>query len=128
MAQERVLVVDEERSARQALGELLADEGYAVETAHDASDALVKAAEFLPDLVLTDVMLPGMTGDMLARRLHETTPELPVIGMSTHDFSLSSRRDGFCDRLAKPLELSQVLSAIRRALDAQLDHRRLNSP
>jgi DNA-binding response OmpR family regulator len=117
MALQRVLVVDEERSARQALGELLADEGYAVETARDASDALSKAAEFLPDLVLTDVMLLGMPGDMLARRLHETTPELPVIAMSTREFSLRSRGDGFCDRLAKPLQLSQVLGAIRRALD-----------
>ncbi len=58
----RILVVDDEVNARTALPELLRDEGYAVETAADAFKALGKIEEFAPDLVLTDLKMPGMDG------------------------------------------------------------------
>ena len=58
----RVLVVDDEANARTALAELLRDEGYAVETAADGFKALGKLEDFAPDLVLTDLKMPGMDG------------------------------------------------------------------
>ena len=58
----RILVVDDEVNARTALVELLRDEGYAVEAAADAFKALAKVADFAPDLVLTDLKMPGMDG------------------------------------------------------------------
>ena len=63
----RILVVDDEVNARTALAELLRDEGYAVETAADGFKALGKLEEFAPDLVLTDLKMPGMDGHPAAR-------------------------------------------------------------
>ena len=65
----RILVVDDEPNARSALAELLREEGYAVETAADAFKALSKAEDFSPDVVLTDVKMPGMSGLELLDRL-----------------------------------------------------------
>jgi CheY-like chemotaxis protein len=58
----RILVVDDEVNARNALIELLTEEGYAVDSAADGFKALGKAAELAPDLVLTDLKMPGMDG------------------------------------------------------------------
>ena len=78
----RVLVVDDEANARTALVELLRDEGYGVETAADGFKALGKMAEFAPDLVLTDLKMPGMDGLQLLAKLREADPDLPVIVMT----------------------------------------------
>ena len=78
----RILVVDDEVNARTALAELLAEEGYVVESAADAFKALGKVAEFSPDLVLTDLKMPGMDGLQLLARLHEGDRDVPVIVMT----------------------------------------------
>ena len=74
----RILVVDDEVNARTALPELLRDEGYAVETAADGFKALGKIEEFAPDLVLTDLKMPGMDGiellDKIRARAIRTCP------------------------------------------------------
>ena len=67
----RILVVDDEVNARTALCELLRDEGYVVESAADGFKALGKVADFAPDLVLTDLKMPGMDGIQLLGKLHE---------------------------------------------------------
>jgi CheY-like chemotaxis protein len=69
MEKSRILVVDDEPNARTALAELLRDDGFVVETAADAFKALGKAAEFTPDVVLTDLKMPGMDGLELMRKL-----------------------------------------------------------
>src|SRR6188508_1360186 len=71
----RILIVDDEANARMALAELLRDEGYAVETAADGFKALPKLEEFAPDLLLTDLKMPGMDGIELGRRARERDPE-----------------------------------------------------
>ena len=60
MARERILIVDDEANARTALAELLRDEGYSVETAADGFKALPKLEEFAPDVVVTDLKMPGL--------------------------------------------------------------------
>src|SRR6476660_4470779 len=75
----RILVVDDEVNARTALTELLRDEGYEVDAAADAFKALGKVADFAPDLVLTDLKMPGMDGIQLLGKIRENDPELPVV-------------------------------------------------
>ena len=75
----RVLVVDDEVNARNALTELLKDEGYLVESAADGFKALGKLADFAPDLVVTDLKMPGMDGIQLLGKIHESDPDLPVV-------------------------------------------------
>ena len=65
----RILVVDDEVNARTALAELLRDEGYAVETAADGFKALGKLEDFAPDVVLTDLKMPGMDGIQLLAKI-----------------------------------------------------------
>ena len=80
--QGRILVVDDEANARTALAELLRDEGYSVEGAADGFKALGKLAEFAPDLVLTDLKMPGMDGIELLEEAQSTTPTLSVVVMT----------------------------------------------
>jgi DNA-binding NtrC family response regulator len=116
----RILVVDDEVNARTALHELLRDEGYAVETAADAFKALGKAAEFAPDLVLTDLKMPGMDGLQLLARLHETDPELPVVVMTAFgevESAVRAMRSGARDYLAKPVNVGELSVVIAREME-----------
>src|SRR5262245_12728187 len=78
-AHARILVVDDEPSARRGLELLLRDAGFTVACASDGAAALEEAERFLPDVVITDVRMPVLDGLTLCARLHERDPELPVI-------------------------------------------------
>src|SRR4051812_10242129 len=75
----RILVVDDETNARSALAELLREEGYAVETAADGFKALPKVDDFDPDVLVTDLKMPGLDGLGLMRKAHEQDPDRAVI-------------------------------------------------
>jgi DNA-binding NtrC family response regulator len=116
----RVLVVDDEVNARTALVELLRDEGYAVEAAADAFKALGKMAEFAPDLVLTDLKMPGMDGLQLLAKLREADPDLPVIVMTAFgevETAVKAMRSGARDYLAKPVNVGELSVVIARELE-----------
>src|SRR5262252_7310786 len=68
---DRILIVDDEANARGALAELLREEGYSVETAADGFKALPKLEEFAPDLLLTDLKMPGMDGIALMSKARQ---------------------------------------------------------
>ena len=107
-----VLVVDDESDIREAVTELLADEGYQVMNAGDGAEALRKARAFHPSIVLLDLMMPGMSGwEFCAER--KSDPELrqiPVIILSAvgHAQGLDAAL-----YLEKPFELADLLSAVK---------------
>jgi CheY-like chemotaxis protein len=68
------LIADDEANARSALAELLREEGYSVDTAADGFKALPKLEELAPDLVLTDLKMPGLGGIELMRKARERDP------------------------------------------------------
>jgi DNA-binding NtrC family response regulator len=112
---ERILVVDDEANARGALAELLREEGYAVETAADAFKALPKLEEFEPDLLLTDLKMPGMDGIALMRKAQQADPQLAVIVMTAFgaiETAVSAMRQGASDYLTKPLNLEELTISI----------------
>jgi DNA-binding NtrC family response regulator len=116
----RILVVDDETNARTALAELLRDEGYAVETAADAFKALGKAADFAPDLVLTDLKMPGMDGLQLLARLQEDDPDLPVVMMTAFgevETAVRAMQAGARDYLAKPVNVAELTVIVARELE-----------
>jgi len=116
----RILVVDDEASARSGLERLLVQEGFAVKTAADGAIALRVAAEFAPDVVVTDLKMPEMDGMELLKRLREQDLGLPVI-VATAFGDLSSAvnamRAGADDYLTKPIEFDALLLAIERTTE-----------
>jgi len=116
----RILVVDDEVNARTALVELLRDEGYSVESAADAFKALGKMADFAPDLVLTDLKMPGMDGLQLLDKLRDGDPDLPVIVMTAFgevETAVRAMRAGARDYLNKPVNVGELSVVVARELE-----------
>ncbi|HLV19450.1 MAG TPA: sigma-54 dependent transcriptional regulator [Polyangiaceae bacterium] len=115
-----ILVVDDEANARTALAEILREEGYAVETAADGFKAMARLNDFCPDLVLTDLKMPGMDGLELGRKLREMLPEVPIVLMTAFgavETAVLAMREGAADYLTKPLNTDELLVVIERALE-----------
>jgi DNA-binding NtrC family response regulator len=118
----RILVVDDEANARAALAELLRDEGYQVESAADGFKALPRIEEFAPELLLTDLKMPGMDGISLMRKAHGLDPNLAVVIMTAFaavDTAVSAMRQGAADYLTKPINLDALMISIERTLERQ---------
>jgi DNA-binding NtrC family response regulator len=120
MAKDRVLIVDDEANARTALAELLRDEGYAVETAADGFKALPKLEEFAPDLVMTDLKMPGLSGLELMGKVRARDPEAVVIVMTAFgavDTAVQAMKQGAADYLTKPVNMEELSLVLRRELE-----------
>jgi two-component system response regulator HydG len=118
----RILVVDDEVNARTALLELLRDEGYAVESAADGFKALGKLADFAPDLILTDLKMPGMDGIQLLAKVREQDPELPLIVMTAFgevETAVGAMRAGARDYLSKPVNVTELSLVVAREMAAR---------
>jgi DNA-binding NtrC family response regulator len=122
----RILVVDDEVNARTALAELLRDEGYEVETAADAFKALGKLESFAPDVVLSDLKMPGMDGIELVRKIQamEDAPSVVVMtAFGAVQSAVDAMRAGAAEYLTKPLNFDELLVVLTRVFD----HQRLRS-
>jgi two-component system response regulator HydG len=120
MHKARILVVDDEPSARSGLEKLLASEGYAIRTAADGNGALEMSLEVPPDVVVTDLRMPGMDGLDLLARLRERDPQLPVIVVTAFGdvaSAVAAMRAGAADYITKPIDLDQLSLGIERALE-----------
>jgi CheY-like chemotaxis protein len=121
----RILVVDDERQNRQLLEVILEGEGYHVLTATSGKEALEKVAGELPDLVLLDVMMPGMDGYQVASRIKAdaATKSIPVILLTALD-DRSSRSHGLSagaeDFLTKPIDRAELCLRVRKLLRVEL--------
>ena len=114
----RILVVDDDESSCHGLALLLRSERFVVETAGNGEQALSAALRVRPDVVLTDLMMPGMGGVELCARLRASDPDLPVIVTTGSADMQSIGACGAADYLTKPLDIDAVLHVVRRALDA----------
>lgn len=120
MSKERILVVDDEANARTALAELLKEEGYSVETAADGFKALSKFEEGHPDLILTDLKMPGMDGVELLQKVRQGDPDVEVVVMTAFgavDTAVQAMRAGATDYLTKPLNMDELVLVLERALE-----------
>jgi CheY-like chemotaxis protein len=111
-----VLVVDDESDIREAVAEVLADEGYVVHGAGDGAEALRKARAVHPNIVLLDLMMPGMNGWEF-RAAQKGDPELsdiPVVVLSALGRVAGMDAAGF---IQKPFDLDELLDAVREYAD-----------
>jgi CheY-like chemotaxis protein len=123
-----VLVVDDESDIREAVAEVLADEGYVVHGAGDGAEALRKARAVHPNIVLLDLMMPGMNGWEF-RAAQKGDPELsdiPVVVLSALGRVAGMDAAGF---IQKPFDLDELLDAVREYADGhQGGGGRMDSP
>ena len=118
----RLLVVDDEPNLLVAVGACLRGEGFDVVTARSGAEALVRVAETVPDLIVSDVRMPGMDGYQLARQLRSSprTALTPVVFLTAKD-ETSDRIEGFragVDAyLTKPFEPDELVAVIRSILE-----------
>ncbi len=115
-----VLVVDDERYQREALQVILEDEGYRVALAADGKEALVRAKEFHPEVVLSDLKMPGMSGLDVIKGLQEMNPAPKVILVTAHgsvERAREAHRSGAFDYMSKPVVTDELLFRVERALD-----------
>lgn len=104
----RVLIVEDDNHARDALATLLRDEGYRVDTAEDGRSALERIDRASPDLIVTDISMPGMDGLELLRRLPRDIPVVVVTAFE--DVGDQALALGAWFSLPKPLELEKLLA------------------
>jgi DNA-binding NtrC family response regulator len=115
----RVLVVDDQASARDVLASMLIDEGYEAETAVDGASALEAIHERAPALVLTDLNMPGIDGMALLAKVRADNPHIPVIvvtGSGAVTAAVRAMRAGAEDYITKPVDFEALLLVLERAL------------
>ncbi len=130
MSSARILAVDDERATCEALAEMLGRWGHKVETAGDGNEALKRAAEFRPDVVLSDLAMPETDGIWLLRALKEDMPDCPVVfltGRGTIDAAVAAIREGAYDFIEKPLDPARLKVVIERALEKKETLREVQS-
>ncbi len=117
-----ILIVDDDAQLRQSFEKILTTEGHTVKTASsgEAAISLVQAA--VPDLVIMDVRMPGMSGLEAFRAIHEIEPKLPVIIMTafgTTETAIEATKLGAFEYVLKPFEdIQDILALIGQALEA----------
>ena len=117
MMSKRLLVVDDEPNLLRAVAACLRSEGYEVTTARSGRDALASLAESIPDLIVSDVRMPGMDGYTLVHRIRSSprTALIPVIFLTAKDQKedrIEGFRTGVDAYITKPFEPDEFLAVI----------------
>ena len=115
----KVLLVDDEKDFVEALAERLQLRGIDAQTATDGESALRLIDTSPPQVVVLDIMMPGLGGADVLRRIKATHPQIPVILLTGHGSIRELTADmnqGFFDYLIKPIDIDELLEKIRDAL------------
>ena len=118
MTIEKILIVDDEEGIRKVLGISLADRGYQVLTAANAADALALFGRESPEIVLTDIKMPGMDGIELLRRLKQANPDTEVVVITGHgdmDLAIKSLKYEATDFITKPIDDADLDRALQKS-------------
>ncbi len=116
----KILIVDDDKSIRRTLKDILEFEKYQVEEAEDGLSCLVKVKQEKYDVIILDIKMPKMDGMDAIDRLQDLSPDIPVIMISGHgdiDTAVEAVKKGAFDFLSKPPDLNRLLITVRNALD-----------
>lgn len=116
----KILIVDDEKSIRKTLREILEYEKYEVDEAGDGMECLVKVKSNKYDVIILDIKMPNMDGTDTLERLQILAPDIPVLMISGHatiDTAVEAVKKGAFDFISKPPDLNRLLITLRNALD-----------
>jgi two-component system response regulator GlrR len=119
----RILIAEDDPAIRSLLGDVLSEAGYCVETAADGRIAVDMVTRAQPDLLITDLLMPGLTGWSVLARVRRQAPQLPILVISgavtgvPHDAASLAHHTIF---LRKPIMISQLMTAIEHLLNPSL--------
>ncbi|MAI42357.1 MAG: nitrogen regulation protein NR(I) [Candidatus Azotimanducaceae bacterium] len=119
-----IWVVDDERSIRWVLEKALTQNGLSVTCYEDGGSLLSRLEENQPDVILSDIRMPGIDGIQLLEEIKNKYPELPVIIMTAHsdlDSHVSSFKSGAFDYIPKPFEVDEAVAIVKRAMAQSQD-------
>lgn len=115
----KILVVDDERAVRDSLRRALELEGYEVDLAVDGADGLARITEGQPDVVILDVLMPGVDGLEVSRRVRNSGNRVPVLMLTARDEvddRVAGLDAGADDYVTKPFALDELLARVRALL------------
>ena len=116
----KILVIDDERSIRNTLKEILEFENFEVDVAEDGIEGLEKIEKTQFDVILCDIKMPRMDGIEVLEKIHVMDPDATVVMISGHgtiDTAVESIKKGAFDFISKPVDLNRLLITIRNATD-----------
>lgn len=116
----KILVIDDERSIRNSMKDILSFEGHEVVIAENGMEGLVAIKSEKPEVVFCDIKMPKMEGIEVLERIKEFSSEVPVIMISGHgtiDTAIEAIKKGAYDFIEKPLDLNRILITIKNATD-----------
>jgi DNA-binding response OmpR family regulator len=121
MSQHTILVVDDEPAITASLSYCLEQEGYRVIVASSGEDAARKILNSIPDLIISDIMMPGVDGYELCRRIRDyyKTREIPFLFLSaksTAESKIRGMKLGSDDYITKPFDLRDLITKVGRLL------------
>lgn len=114
----KILIIDDERSIRNSLGEILADEGYDVDVAEDGATGCTMAEKEKYNIIFCDIKMPGMDGLEVLDKLNEMETDAAVVMISGHGdiaTAVECIKKGAFDFIPKPLDLNRILITIKNA-------------
>jgi len=123
--QHNILVIDDEPDIVEELSEYLTHKGFRVLSAGDGPAALELFAQEAVDLIITDLLMPGMSGIKMIDNMHRLQPDVPIIAMSgsarggKEDSLVKAEQAGAAYALSKPLDLRELYAKILEFLPAQ---------
>lgn len=119
MSRGYVWVVDDDSSIRWVMEKTLSSAHIKCETFADAESVLLALERETPDVLVSDIRMPGMDGIALLNQVHQRTPELPVIIMTAHsdlDAAVNAYQQGAFEYLPKPFDVDETLTLVERAI------------
>ena len=117
-----ILIIDDEKSIRKTLTEILGFEGYKIDEASDGEEGLKKFSEKSYDLVLCDIKMPKLDGIEFLERAKLINADIPIIMISGHgniDTAVEAVKKGAFDYISKPPDLNRLLITLRNATEKQ---------
>ncbi|MFZ5724460.1 MAG: nitrogen regulation protein NR(I) [Pseudomonadota bacterium] len=117
---EQVWIIDDDKSIRWVLERAMAQEKIATRSWSDADDALNALDDGLPDVIVSDIRMPGTDGLKMLGIIHNKHPELPIIIMTAHsdlDSAVASYQGGAFEYLPKPFDVDEAVALVKRALE-----------